>query len=277
MVMSRAKRAFTLIELLVVIAIIAILAAMLFPVYAQAKLSAMKATSISNAKQLMLGVIMYAADYDDTSPRALYLPPNYTWPQPIGWRDVDNMALVLDPYTKAGRGCGPMGESNGGSLWWDAADPQKGQQYMWGSYITNGVMTGFGRSLTSIENPSATIFSGLRAKNWSQVVDVIPPSNPTPNDKFWRSEFYNMATMPWFDASGGEEAVTSPYTFGNGRAAPTCAIAPNDPYCVNWDVRLDTSRYSNQAVYSFVDGHAATKNFASTFRDGGSDNLWDAF
>ncbi|MCB8932370.1 MAG: prepilin-type N-terminal cleavage/methylation domain-containing protein [Fimbriimonadaceae bacterium] len=63
------KRAFTLIELLVVIAIIAILAAILFPVFAQAKTAAKKAVSISNQKQIGLAVIMYASDYDDIYPR----------------------------------------------------------------------------------------------------------------------------------------------------------------------------------------------------------------
>ena len=63
------KKAFTLIELLVVIAIIAILAAILFPVFAQAKLAAKKAVSLSNQKQIGLGLIMYAGDADDLYPR----------------------------------------------------------------------------------------------------------------------------------------------------------------------------------------------------------------
>ena len=62
------SRGFTLIELLVVIAIIAILAAILFPVFAQAKLAAKKAVDISNEKQIALGAIMYANDYDDKVP-----------------------------------------------------------------------------------------------------------------------------------------------------------------------------------------------------------------
>jgi prepilin-type N-terminal cleavage/methylation domain-containing protein len=62
------KKAFTLIELLVVIAIIAILAAILFPVFAQAKVAAKKAVSLSNQKQIGLGIIMYANDADDHYP-----------------------------------------------------------------------------------------------------------------------------------------------------------------------------------------------------------------
>lgn len=58
-------RAFTLIELLVVIAIIAILAAILFPVFAQAKVAAKKTQSLSNVKQIATGLMIYTADYDD--------------------------------------------------------------------------------------------------------------------------------------------------------------------------------------------------------------------
>ncbi len=61
------RKAFTLIELLVVIAIIAILAAILFPVFAQAKVAAKATSSLSNNKQLALGGIMYAGDNDDTA------------------------------------------------------------------------------------------------------------------------------------------------------------------------------------------------------------------
>jgi prepilin-type N-terminal cleavage/methylation domain-containing protein len=62
--MATQKRAFTLIELLVVIAIIAILAAILFPVFAQAKTAAKKTQSISNSKQAGTAVAMYSSDYD---------------------------------------------------------------------------------------------------------------------------------------------------------------------------------------------------------------------
>lgn len=63
---SFGRRGFTLIELLVVIAIIAILAAILFPVFAQAKEAAKATSCLSNTKQLGIGELLYANDYDDT-------------------------------------------------------------------------------------------------------------------------------------------------------------------------------------------------------------------
>ena len=62
------KRAFTLIELLVVIAIIAILAAILFPVFTQAKAAAKKTTDISNFKQFGTGMAIYMSNFDDYFP-----------------------------------------------------------------------------------------------------------------------------------------------------------------------------------------------------------------
>ena len=59
------RSGFTLIELLVVIAIIAILAAILFPVFARARAKAQQNNCLSNVKQIMLGAIMYASDYDE--------------------------------------------------------------------------------------------------------------------------------------------------------------------------------------------------------------------
>jgi prepilin-type N-terminal cleavage/methylation domain-containing protein len=68
--MSSKTRAFTLIELLVVIAIIAILAAILFPVFAQARERARAVSCLSNTKQIALGLMMYDQDYDETFPVA---------------------------------------------------------------------------------------------------------------------------------------------------------------------------------------------------------------
>jgi prepilin-type N-terminal cleavage/methylation domain-containing protein len=98
------RKAFTLIELLVVIAIIAILAAILFPVFAQAKAAAKKTAAISNAKQLELACIMYEGDSDD------YVPPATAWNQqaypngfPLtfgsGW--FADWSWLVAPYVKS--------------------------------------------------------------------------------------------------------------------------------------------------------------------------------
>src|SRR5947209_16066865 len=63
------RRGFTLIELLVVIAIIAILAAILFPVFAQAREKARSSTCQSNFKQIGMAMVMYAQDWDEALPR----------------------------------------------------------------------------------------------------------------------------------------------------------------------------------------------------------------
>jgi prepilin-type N-terminal cleavage/methylation domain-containing protein len=98
------KRAFTLIELLVVIAIIAILAAILFPVFAQAKASAKKASCLSNTKQIGVALQIYLSDSDDVFPlgEALITGVGYTWDRyhrfPAGWD-----ANVTPEYDQADR------------------------------------------------------------------------------------------------------------------------------------------------------------------------------
>ncbi|NUQ70248.1 MAG: prepilin-type N-terminal cleavage/methylation domain-containing protein [Chthonomonadales bacterium] len=67
------RRGFTLIELLVVIAIIAILAAILFPVFAQAREKARAVSCLSNHKQLGTGLMLYVQDYDETYPITFYM------------------------------------------------------------------------------------------------------------------------------------------------------------------------------------------------------------
>lgn len=87
---------FTLIELLVVIAIIAILAAILFPVFAQAREKARQATCISNNRQFVAGALMYAQDHDETLPLGSYLMPGMT--TAVTWQDL------VEPYLKVGSG-----------------------------------------------------------------------------------------------------------------------------------------------------------------------------
>ena len=89
------KNAFTLIELLVVIAIIAILAAILFPVFAQAREKARQTACLSNMKQIGTAVMMYTQDYDETYvSNYLFGPPTYTFMTRWWWGEL------LYPYTK---------------------------------------------------------------------------------------------------------------------------------------------------------------------------------
>ena len=86
----RRNKAFTLIELLVVIAIIAILAAILFPVFAQAKEAAKKSQTLNNTKQLAIATMIYITDNDDVFPSSMSRRANgtYRWgtvhPVPVG-------------------------------------------------------------------------------------------------------------------------------------------------------------------------------------------------
>jgi len=115
------RRAFTLIELLVVIAIIAILAAILFPVFAQAKEAAKKTTALSNCKQMGTAFAIYTTDSDDVYPNAYRYTPgtgwrwNYNVSTPLGWmgpsfaqgqparmaEDANHWSNTIAPYTKS--------------------------------------------------------------------------------------------------------------------------------------------------------------------------------
>lgn len=92
------RRAFTLIELLVVLSIIAILAAILFPVFAQAKAAAKKTANISNLRQIGLGIMMYVADHDGypmmSSPHSQV--PRTRWPDYI-YAYVKNEQIFKGP------------------------------------------------------------------------------------------------------------------------------------------------------------------------------------
>src|SRR6201986_3709206 len=87
-VIMKLKRGFTLIELLVVIAIIAILAAILFPVFAQAREKGRQTACISNMRQIGMGMMMYKQYFDDSYP-AFTGNPTANFVQPY-----------IDPYLK---------------------------------------------------------------------------------------------------------------------------------------------------------------------------------
>lgn len=212
------RRAFTLIELLVVIAIIAILAAILFPVFAQAKEAAKKTSCLSNTKQVNLSHIQYEADYDD-----LTVPVtgcDWTSPQ-YGTTACTTYPYILQPYAKNWQIHRSPGDASGESsygLMPDDSGPctvaDKGLCYGWRSnygynfeylsVVAYDPSTGAGspktQATTSIGQPASTIFtttsiwdrSGGQPKgggNWAVnapcIVEVGGASWALPSQQFY--------------------------------------------------------------------------------------------
>jgi len=96
-------RGFTLVELLVIIAILALLAAILFPVFAQAREAARRCTCASNLKQLGMAFMMYAGDYDETLPEAGGDSDSAAW---IDYSSPDQRAGIY-PYLRQFSKTGP--------------------------------------------------------------------------------------------------------------------------------------------------------------------------
>jgi prepilin-type N-terminal cleavage/methylation domain-containing protein/prepilin-type processing-associated H-X9-DG protein len=129
----RNSRGFTLIELLVVIAIIAILAAILFPVFAQAREKARAATCLSNGKQMGLAMMMYSQDYDES-----YVPGYYAGPPEAWW-----LSLV-QPYVK---------DRDQGGLRSCPSAPSKNWAYSMNDWLSN-------KSQSVVPNVADTVLVG---------------------------------------------------------------------------------------------------------------------
>jgi len=182
---NKLRSAFTLIELLVVIAIIAILAAILFPVFAQAKLAAKKTTALSNAKQVALGNFIYMGDYDDALIKEYYgFPADCTsWPASgyYGWR------YVLAPYVAKSKGllADPTNPFNAANYWVDSFTDASGQVFNYPTnFAVNNDVIGFANghcasvwtpdglnSLDQLDEPAGTI---IMAPNRTQYLDLKP-------------------------------------------------------------------------------------------------------
>lgn len=105
--MQMNRRAFTLIELLTVLAIILLLAAIIFPVFARAKRSALQTKCISNLSQIGKAMLIYMGDHDDMFPRAVDASDKYApsiWDASPDWQatiaSTDLLNQALHPYSK---------------------------------------------------------------------------------------------------------------------------------------------------------------------------------
>jgi len=227
--MYQSKRnGFTLIELLVVIAIIAILAAILFPVFAQARAKARQATCTSNDKQINLAVLMYVQDYDESLP-LLYTPNQSNdpagWAYPFGIRMYTWHNLV-QPYTKN----------------WQAmicpdslmpkTDPTK-----YGDPFANYGMVG--RRAATTATAGATYvdywYNGSAASAWDGIGGAFPGTgywNPSPGaPSSTMASIAAPATMTMVSEAGEASMWTIPAASG-GYPYPTgyCSYFTNQPY-----------------------------------------------
>jgi prepilin-type N-terminal cleavage/methylation domain-containing protein/prepilin-type processing-associated H-X9-DG protein len=232
------KQAFTLIELLVVIAIIAILAAILFPVFAQAREKARTASCLSNIKQMNISFAMYTQDYDENMvPMRIAVAdvyPFYWWPK------------LLDPYTKSWAiyrcpsSPDPQGVFGGGpnawwanqqrlgtvgynylglSIWWDCADvqgvslasvskPAQTVSFVDSAYqaTTDPIPTNNERGITAVNAPAqyAAIYPAPHTCTWYNGVnggwDWTNTTRPKPNFIGWTIDRHNEGmNVGWVD------------------------------------------------------------------------------
>jgi prepilin-type N-terminal cleavage/methylation domain-containing protein/prepilin-type processing-associated H-X9-DG protein len=165
--MKRTRRSgFTLIELLVVIAIIAILAAILFPVFAQARERARTTSCLSNCKQIGIGLRMYLDDYDSAYPFSWFSQPQY------------GFDVALYPYVKNTKIFACPSNPQLPELWAGYTGPLKG---MIRSYAMNSAVSTDNQKPsireTSIEAPADTIMM-LETTDWNYK-HTRPPDHET--------------------------------------------------------------------------------------------------
>ena len=269
--MRRSKSGFTLIELLVVIAIIAILAAILFPVFAQAREKARGISCLSNQKELGLSVLMYTQDYDQNFPSGLqndwYNDTWYVLTQPY----IKNLQVLRcpdDPIGNAPSGYEPWGGPRmsygaNGYLRYDGAPTN--------AWVMHGLMglqqswlTGTTCADASVNFPAETILIADKANVFDSQF-----SNPVGNIYYWGPSCL-------FENLGFWDYYTGPDEIPNGSLPKSASTFKYNPYGPNGAV---TTLHTDRANFVMADGHAKSLIPAQTDPDPVKqphNNMWDA-
>ena len=180
----RPKSAFTLIELLVVIAIIAILAAILFPVFAQAREKARQTSCLSNEHQLGLGFLQYLQDYDENLPSAgACANTNAMTGYWIYWDNFDGSNQTKTTYVPSKGSLYPYVKSN--QVYVCPSDTS-GQldSYSMNAFLTKDDANGcandhFGYKYAALTTPSATIMLSEENDGYSNGTSGSHPTGGT--------------------------------------------------------------------------------------------------
>jgi len=250
----KARSGFTLIELLVVIAIIAILAAILFPVFAQAREKARAISCLSNMKQIGLAIGMYTQDYDETLPLSYSLQG--------GWYNVVN------PYIKNGVDTSLTWNAVGTKGVWHCPDDSNAGL----SYAANALTFGGGAdawglfpalTLASIDKPADVVAIGETVAWYTPggAYTDVPTDFVRPNGDLSPSlSPTSDAAVAWYQAwLKYDGSDTKPGATANG-CDQTYKVNPvngNATLCklIAWRHQRNGNN-SGLANFAFVDGHA---------------------
>lgn len=248
MASSRNRRAFTLIELLVVIAIIAILAAILFPVFAQAREKARSASCLSNIKQVSLSWQMYIQDYDETMVPAFNYAPTTVgtstfsqiwWPK-LQEPYVKNWAIYHCPSAPD-----PSAVFGGGPFaWWrnQMRLGNIGYNYLGLSiWLACDVKQTVGVGLASVGKPAST------------VAFVDSAYQPAPGQVLSNNNRgFSVVQAPAQYAAIYPAPITCTYYNGVNGGWDWPNAATKRPYSIGWTL----DRHSEGMNVGWVDGHA---------------------
>ena len=275
------KRAFTLIELLVVIAIIAILAAILFPVFAQAKDAAKKSVGLSNVKEVGLGYALYTQDSDDLFPQSVTERTSPKYATATRAEDVADYSIraKLGPYTKSGS-TPPTATTKDGGIWKDPsapAWPTPGTKQWWSvDYGSNHNEANLPLALHQKEYADATPGVGLADFGFNETVGTTSLAQP--------ANFIVIGDAARADGSSSRGGLyPQPWAFDDtkGNVSGNSAADPSLLQSRLWPRHGDRKVVGNGSYLDvkggvnlgYGDFHAKWRNIAQTWRSY-NDNDW---